>query len=105
MQNICVTTADNTNDLECDLNERNADFDSIVITCNSVDNSSSGVVYTAKFKEQGEAVERAANTASAAIAKIAAEMDRTADSRLGSTGYDTWHNDVKKWARQLRALQ
>jgi hypothetical protein len=44
------------------------------------------------------------NTQSAAIAKIAAEMERTADSRCKSNSDYNWGCDVSKWARQLRAL-
>lgn len=61
MQNICLETAHYTGMLEKELNKRKADFDSVVIYCSSVDNSPSGVVYTAKFKEQVEAVKPSHN--------------------------------------------
>lgn len=41
---------------------------------------------------------------STAIAQIAAEMERTAESRIKTSGYGTWVNDVFKWARQLRTF-
>lgn len=45
-----IISLENTALLEIALNRENADFDSVKITCDSVDNSPSGVMYTAKYK-------------------------------------------------------
>ena len=45
-----VTSSPTIAGLEFNLKEANADFDSVSVHCDSVDNSSSGLVYVAKFK-------------------------------------------------------
>jgi hypothetical protein len=69
--------------------------DQLEAALNSVEQPANGSV----AGEQGST-----NIQSAAIAKIADEMEGTVSARIKMNGDNIWTCDVSKWARHLRAL-